>query len=97
MRRGVDRALPEEKIVPATLALRVDGQRVFKFRISRSTRYERDGPIWDDRLGEITRFIEGPWILELTDLLQKIKAHEKDVWNQRQAPKLEAEKKRFGL
>jgi hypothetical protein len=96
-RRGV----VEEKIVPATLALRVDDQRMFKFEMSRRTRYMHDGIVWDDLLGEITRFIDGLWVLELTDLLEKIEAHEKGILNARGAPgrarELEALKKRFGL
>jgi hypothetical protein len=96
-RRGV----PEEKIVPATLALRVNDQRVFKFEICRRTRYTDTCPLWDDQLGEVTRFIDGLWVLELTDLLEKIRAHEDSVRNQREGPRkareLEALKKRFGL
>jgi peptidoglycan/xylan/chitin deacetylase (PgdA/CDA1 family) len=48
-------------------------------------------------MGEITWFIEGPWVQELPELLKKIKAHEKSVRDQRSIPKLEAMKKRFGL
>lgn len=101
LRGCADREFFEEKIVPATLALRVDGQRVFKFEISRRTHYTRDGPVWDDPLGEVTRFIDGLWVLEITDLLEKIKAHEEGVRKKRAGPRearqLEALKKRFGL
>jgi hypothetical protein len=79
------------------LDLSVDDQRVFKFEIRRSTRYLEVGPAWNDYMGEITWFIEGPWVQELPELLKKIKAHEKSVRDQRSIPKLEAMKKRFGL
>jgi hypothetical protein len=79
------------------LDLSVDDQRVFKFEIRRSTRYLDDGLAWNDDMGEITWFIEGPWVQELPELLKRIRAHEKSVRDQRSAPKLEAMKKRFGL
>jgi hypothetical protein len=91
----------EETIVPATLALMVDDQKVFKFELCRRTRHTEFGPAWDDPLGDVTRFIDGPWVLELTDLLAKIKAHEEGVRNDREGPRkareLDALKKRFGL
>jgi len=96
-RLGVGRAIEEEKITPAKLALAVDGLPVFEFKIRRSTRYLVDGPVWDDSMGEITRFIEGAWTVELVELLQKIKSHEKAIWNQRQLPALKQQMRRFGL
>ena len=86
-----------ESIVPAILDLSVDDQRVFKFEIRRSTRYLEDGLAWNDDMGEITWFIEGPWVQELPELLKRISAHEKSVRDRRSIPKLEAMKKRFGL
>jgi peptidoglycan/xylan/chitin deacetylase (PgdA/CDA1 family) len=56
-----------------------------------------DGLAWNDDMGEITWFIEGPWVQELPELLKRIRAHEKSVLDRRSAPKLEAMKKRFGL
>ena len=86
-----------ESIVPAILDLSVDDQRVFKFEIRRSTRYLDEGLAWNDDMGDITWFIEGPWVQELPELLKRIRAHEKSVRDRRSAPKLEAMKKRFGL
>jgi len=86
-----------ESIVPAILDLSVDDQRVFKFEIRRSTRYLEDGPVWNDDMGDISWFIEGPWVQELPELLKRISAHEKSVRDRRSIPKLEAMKKRFGL
>ena len=100
-RWGSRSGLPGDKTVPATLALSTDGQRVFKFEISRITTYHHDGPLFDELMGEVTCFIEGSWVVEVTELLTKIKAHEKDVRDMREAPKLAAklaaERKRFGL
>ena len=86
-----------ESIVPAMLDLSVDDQRVFKFEIKRSTRFLEDGPVWNDDMGDITWFIEGPWVQDLPELLKRISAHEKCVRDRRSIPKLEALKKRFGL
>jgi hypothetical protein len=87
----------EEKIVPATLGLRVDEQRVFKFEMSRCTTYTQNRPFWKDSLGEVTRFIDGMWVLEITDLLENIRTHEQGIREKRDGPRLEALKKRFGL
>ena len=86
-----------ETIVPAMLDLSVDDQRVMKFEIKRSTRFLEDGPAWNDDMGDISWFIEGPWVQELPELLKRIRAHEKSVRDRRSIPKLEAMKKRFGL
>jgi hypothetical protein len=52
-------------------------------------------------LGDITRFIDGPWVAELADLLQKIEIHREKIRNQQEAPRkareLEVLKKRFGM
>lgn len=91
----------EEKIVPGTLTLRVEEEKVFKFEISTRTCYGPDGPVTDHPLGEVTRFIDGLWVMEIIDLWEKIRAHEENVRQERRGPRearaLEALKKRFGL
>jgi hypothetical protein len=97
-RRGLD---DEETITPATLALEVNGQRVFDFNIRKSVRYTRDAPLFNESMGEITSFIQGPWASDLTELLPKITSHKNDVRDRRQAPKvqqqLKEDMKRFGM
>jgi hypothetical protein len=56
-----------------------------------------DGPVWKDRLEDITRFIEGPWLSAVIDLWGRIQAYQKEVWKQQETSRLEAQKKRFGL
>jgi len=91
----------EEQSVPATLSLRIDNQKVFKFELCTRTRSTEYGPSWDNPLGEVTRFIDGLWVSELNDLLAKIIVHEEGVRSERAAPRkareLEELKKRFGL
>ena len=95
-RRGL---LDEMTITPATLTLEVDGGRVFEFNIQKT---DFNTSIWPRHdMGEITSFIEGPWVIGVVDLLQKIRMHEKAVREKRQAPerqqKLREDMKRFGL
>jgi hypothetical protein len=63
--------------------------------------YTPDCPVFDETMGEITSFVEGPWVNVIPELLGKIRLHEKAVWDRRNAPKiqqrLEEDKKRFGL
>lgn len=84
-------------VTPASLMLKVNGEPVFEFNIRRSVQDAEDGPIFDNRMGEITRFIEGSWVQELNLLLGNIRNHEKGVWDKRRAPKLAEERKRFGV
>jgi hypothetical protein len=84
-------------VTHSSIVLRVDGEEVLDFSIRRSVRDEEWGPVFDNSMGDITRFIEGPWFQELTDLVMKIRAHEKSVRDQRNAPKLGEMKKRFGI
>jgi hypothetical protein len=91
----------ETTTTPITLALIVGGVPVFDFEMKKTVRYTPDAPIFNEILGNVSRFIEGQWITNVGDLLQKMKAHEKEVREKRQAPKAEQklreDMKRFGL
>jgi hypothetical protein len=50
-------AFMPDDIVRGTLGLMVDGQRVFKFEWCKRTEYHDSGPLFDERLGEITRLM----------------------------------------
>lgn len=88
-------------VTDARLALEVDGKPVFDFQIRKSVTATPDMPIFNESMGEITGFIEGPWITGIAELLQKIQSYEKAVRDKRQAPKqaqkLREDMKRFGL
>lgn len=94
-------AFEPDRITLGTLSLRVNDQKMFKFEWSRRTESHHDAPVFTDQIGEITRFIEGPWVTELSDLLVKIEDHTKSVRDKREAPKkaqeLEELKRRFGI
>ena len=84
-----------------TLKLRVNDQKVFEFNIEKDTEWTQFGPIYHEHFGEITRFIEGPWVVEVTELFLKAKAQSDSAWKERNAPReakdIEDLKKRFGL
>jgi hypothetical protein len=91
----------ETRTTPVTLALKIDEKRVFDFEVKKTVTDTPDGPLFDEFMGNVTSFIEGPWVTDVAELLQKIKAHEKNVRDKRQAPelqkKLREDMKRFGL
>jgi hypothetical protein len=89
------------QIVHGAVTLKVDDEAVFEFSVTETTTYTRDCPLFDKTLGEVTRFIEGPWVSEVADLEKAIAAHRQSVLAKRRAAyearKLAEEKKRFGL
>ncbi len=91
----------ETRTTPITLALGVDEKPVFDFKMKKTARFTPDMPLSNEIMGEVTSFIEGPWVTDVAELLQKIKAHEKSVRDKRQAPelkqKLREDMKRFGF
>ena len=95
------RNLSEMETADGTLGLVVDGEHVFDCDVRKITTYTEFEPMFDERLGEVTRFIEGTWIKQITDLLEEIKAHQASVSKKYreayEAKELEAMKKRFGL
>jgi hypothetical protein len=94
-------AFEPDECTRGALSLRVNDQKVFKFERWRSTAFQYEGPVVTDHLGEITSFIEGPWVTELADLLREIEAHRRSVQDKREASKktqeLEDLQKRFGV
>jgi hypothetical protein len=95
------RSLPESQTAYGTVMLKVDGESVFDFEVTKYTTYYEDGPSFEETLGKVTRFIEGPWVAELADLLKAINTHRESVLSKRRAAsgarELENMKKRFGL
>jgi hypothetical protein len=86
---------------PVTIALLINDERVFEFELKRIVRYTPEMPLFNEVMDNVTCFIEGPWVTEIAEHLERIKAHEKCVRETRQAPKLQQklreDMKRFGL
>lgn len=89
--------LDETTVTPVTFFFKVDGHCVLGFEVRKSVTYAPDMPIFDEYMGEITTFIEGPWVTVVGEILQKVTLHEKAVRDKRNVPKLREEMKRFGL
>jgi hypothetical protein len=91
----------ETTTTPIALALEIDEKRVFDFEMKKTVTSTPDWPLFNEFMGDVTSFIEGPWVTNVVELLQKIEAHEKSVRDKRQAPKLQEklreDMKRFGL
>jgi len=91
----------ERRTTPVTLVLKIDEKRVFEFEVKKTVTDTRDGPLFDESMGNVASFIEGPWVKDVAELLQKMNAHKKSVRDKRQAPKLQEklreDMKRFGL
>jgi len=96
MPRGRDN-LDETTVTPVTFFFKVDGHCVFSFQVRKSVTYGEYEPYFNEYLGEMTSFIEGPWITVVGEILQKVTLHEKAVRDKRQLPSLREEMKRFGL
>jgi hypothetical protein len=83
------------------LKLRVNDQKVFEFTVEKDTEWTQFGPIYHENFGEIIRFIEGPWVAEVTELFLRAKAHSDAASKERNAPReakeMEDLKKRFGI
>ena len=94
-------ALSEPTTTQITLTLHANDQRVFEFKMRKTVQYTPDMPIFHEYMGEVTAFIESPWVVGIAELLQKIKQHEGAVRERRQAPRreqmLREDMKRFGL
>jgi hypothetical protein len=91
----------ESTTTHGTINLKLNEDNVFEFEVAETIEYLPDSPGFSERLGEINRFIEGPWVTEIADFVQRVDAHEKSAWKERNAPReaREAEdlRKRFGF
>jgi hypothetical protein len=86
---------------PMKFMLDVDAKRVFEFEMKQSITDTPDMPIFKESMGNIASFIEGPWVVDLPEIEKKIRLHEKDARDRRNAPRvqqrLREDMKKFGL
>ena len=75
--------------------LDVDAKRVFEFKMKQSVTSTPDMPIFNESMGEIASFIEGPWVVDLPEIEKKIKLYEKGVRDKRNAPRVHRSFKRI--
>jgi len=81
----------------ALVNLYVEDNEVFAFSLRTSVTYTPEMPLFDTYMGEISCFIEGPWVKEIPALVKRLAEHKKAVWDRRNTPRLNAEMKNFGL
>jgi hypothetical protein len=91
----------ESQTTYGTLTLRLNDDSVFEFDVAETIDYLPDSPRFSERLGEINRFIDGPWVDEIAEFALQVRVHEQRAWKERDAPRAarEAEelRKKFGL
>jgi hypothetical protein len=86
---------------PITLTLYIDRQLVFEFRVRKTVEQGFDGPIFHEYMGDVTAFIDTPWVTAFEAMVQRLDQHRREVWDRKNAPqreqKLKDDMKRFGL
>jgi hypothetical protein len=91
----------EIETTPVAITLKIDDRCVFRFDMKRTVQHTREMPLFDERMGEVTAYIPGPWLAAVVDLQQKIDQHKRSIHEKRQAPRraqqLKEGMKRFGL
>src|SRR5271155_5507167 len=62
-----------------TVTVKLNDDSVFEFEVAETVEYFRDAPGFSERLGEIAIFIEGPWVTEIAEFVQKVNATRKTL------------------
>jgi hypothetical protein len=47
----------ERRTTPVTLVLKIDEKRIFEFEVKKTVTDTRDGPLFDESMGNVTSFI----------------------------------------
>jgi hypothetical protein len=86
---------------PITLTLFINRDLVFEFKMKRTIEYTPDMPLFTEHMGDVTAFIDTPWVTGFESLVQTLDQHRRDVWDRKNAPrreqKLKEDMKRFGI
>jgi hypothetical protein len=57
---------------PVQLSLELGCRVVFEFNMTRSVTYAEDAPLFHEYMGDVTAFIEGPWVREFSAFVQEV-------------------------
>lgn len=86
---------------PITLALLSDNKLVFEMEMKTTVTNTPEMPTLGEEMGEVTAFVEGPWIQAIAELGDLASQHRLAIWKRRNTSKCErdlrADMKRFGL
>ena len=74
---------------PVEISLNRECRCVFEFKMTKTVQDTDDGPLFRKHLGEITAFIEGPWVSEFTTFVQNVDQHRRQYWDQQNAVRRE--------
>jgi len=95
------RGLNKTETTELTLSLSVDGKNVFEFDLRKSVTYGEDMPYFNEYMGRVKAFIEGPWVDQVAQLLRSMRAYKQEYWKKKNAPseaqRLRQDMKSFGL
>jgi len=95
------RGFDQTETTEMTFSLSVDGKSVFEFEMRKSVTYGEDMPYFSEYMGRVKAFIEGPWVKQLGDLLQSMRAYKQEYLKKKIAPReaqrLREDMKSFGL
>ena len=95
------RGFDQTETTEMTLSLSVDGKSVFEFEMRKSVTYGEDMPYFSEHMGRVKAFIEGPWVKQVGDLLQSMRAYRQEYLKKKNAPheaqRLKEDMKSFGL
>lgn len=91
----------ETVTTPMKLSLERGCKLAFEFKMTKSITYAEDGPLFSEYMGDITAFIDGAWVQEITAFVQEVDQYRRQYWDKINAEKREqkaqSERKRFGL
>jgi hypothetical protein len=77
----------ETVMTPMRFSLERGCKLVFEFEMTKSITYAKEGPLFSEHPGEVTAFIEGPWLQEFTVFVQEVEQYRRQYWAERTAEK----------
>jgi len=99
--RGFRRGDEETVTTQMQFSVNYEGDLVFEFKMTKSVTYAEDAPLFNEYMGDVTAFIEGPWVSDFTAFVQELDQYGREYWTKRnaekQAQKAQSERKRFGV
>jgi hypothetical protein len=63
---------------PVQLSIEVGCRLVFEFKMTRSVTCAEDAPRFREDIGDVTAFIEGPWVREFSAFVQEVDQYRRD-------------------
>jgi hypothetical protein len=91
----------ETVTTPIQLSLERGCKLAFEFKMKKSVTYAEEAPLFSEYMGDVTAFIDGAWVQEITAFVREADQYRREYWAKRnagkQSQKALSERKRFGL